>query len=71
MRVCLNIAITEMVIKRFHNDTLNHGEVCEPLDNGGGGSGSISSGGTYDWDEEFQGVILSSFYWGLVCIYDR
>lgn len=70
MRVCLNIAITEMVVKRYHNDTLDHGEVCEPM-NSGSGSGSSSSGGSYDWDEEFQGVILSSFYWGLVWIFDH
>lgn len=63
MRVCLNISITQMVVKHEHNSTLSSEETCPVLD-GDQSTGGGSTGGIYDWDEEFQGVILSSFYWG-------
>lgn len=66
MRNVLSIAITEIAKKTFTNDSIDLGEICpfddEPLpdddDNG--------PGGTYDWSEARQGVILSSFYWGYI-----
>ncbi|XP_066601353.1 sialin-like isoform X2 [Prorops nasuta] len=59
MRVCLSLAITEMVgpSNSTHNETMgnlsdiNH----RPM-----------NGKRYDWSEHTQGVILSSFYWGYV-----
>lgn len=43
MRVCLNVAITEMTVKKDHQGT-----------------------GTFEWDEELQGIILGAFFWGYV-----
>jgi hypothetical protein len=62
MRICLNIAIVEMVVKVHHNSTNNQAQ-CEAPDSGGSG-GETSSGGDFEWDEEFQGIILGAFYWG-------
>lgn len=62
MRICLNIAITQMVVKVHHNST-NDNSVCEvPGDEQG--SVDTSTGGDFEWDEEFQGIILGAFYWG-------
>lgn len=61
MRVCLNITITQMVFKVVHNSTL-HNEEC-PAQSGGGSS---KPQGEFEWSEQLQGVILSSFYWGYV-----
>lgn len=63
MRVCLNITITEMVVKVVHNTTLNNNE-C-PAQSGGSGD---KQEGEFYWSEELQGVILSSFFWGYVRI---
>ena len=63
MRVCLNITITQMVVKVVHNTTLNNNE-C-PAGDGGGGT---KAQGEFEWSEQLQGVILSSFYWGYVRI---
>lgn len=64
MRVCLSQAITVLVIKKNSTEDEN-GDVaiCEAdaMD-----SGSSSKGGIYDWSEELQGLILSSFYIGYI-----
>ncbi|XP_055294957.1 sialin-like [Sitodiplosis mosellana] len=68
MRVCLSVAITEMVARP--NITLssskNH-SIClaDPSTPGSGGS-HHSGGGEYHWSQEQQGWILSSFYIGYV-----
>jgi ACS family sodium-dependent inorganic phosphate cotransporter len=63
MRICLNMAITEMVKKvSYGNETLAE-DVC--LENEVEG-GETSTGGEYEWSEELQGVILSAFFWGYV-----
>ncbi|XP_033214215.1 sialin-like isoform X2 [Belonocnema kinseyi] len=64
MRVCLSIAITEMVVPENHNDTIFDEGACpaeEILKNS-----TSTSGGTYEWSQSTQGIILSSFYWGYV-----
>lgn len=58
MRICLNVAITEMTIKKIRNET--DAGVC-PADPNQGGSGLGK--GTFDWDEQLQGIILGSFFW--------
>ncbi|EDW39857.1 GL16129 [Drosophila persimilis] len=62
MRVCLSQAITVLVIKKNVTDEDSDVAICEPdeLDDG------VSSGGEYDWSEELQGLILSSFYIGYI-----
>jgi MFS transporter, ACS family, solute carrier family 17 (sodium-dependent inorganic phosphate cotransporter), other len=60
MRICLNVAITEMVIKKSYN--VSEG-VCPVHDWIGT---SRKSNGIYEWDEQLQGWILSAFFWGYV-----
>ncbi|XP_053691757.1 putative inorganic phosphate cotransporter [Sabethes cyaneus] len=61
MRISLSIAITEMVNK---TSTPEQEEgVCPADDNLGLGE---NNGGEFNWDQELQGIILSSFYWGYV-----
>lgn len=61
MRICLNVAITEMTIKKIKNETDNG--VC-PADGSTGGN-SLGKG-IFEWDEQLQGIILGSFFWGYV-----
>lgn len=63
MRVCLNIAITQMVRRK----------AASPLDTGSCPAGDIEEDLTdpteltgFDWDEETQGIILSAFYYGYI-----
>lgn len=63
MRVCLNVAITEIVVKNGNNSDLENHQYCPADDDDvGGGSG----GGEFDWSQQLQGVILGSFFWGYV-----
>lgn len=64
MRVCLSQAITVLVIKKNSSESVDGGPaICEAddLDNG-----AASGSGIYDWSEELQGLILSSFYIGYI-----
>ena len=62
MRACLNIAITEIVVKQ-NSDLKYHEDACP----GNSTSGSKSfKGAPFDWSEELQGIILGSFFWGYV-----
>ncbi|KAG5676613.1 hypothetical protein PVAND_006433 [Polypedilum vanderplanki] len=68
MRICLSMAITEMVVKRNltsdgDGSHLDQG-VCPASDESSGGSSS--NGGTFEWDEQLQGIILGAFFWGYV-----
>lgn len=63
MRICLSVAITEMVKKTINNSSIEAGDTCPVLDEGGMGE---VSGGEFEWSESLQGLILSSFYWGYV-----
>ncbi|XP_018804536.1 PREDICTED: putative inorganic phosphate cotransporter [Bactrocera latifrons] len=62
MRICLSVAITELVVKKNHTDDDGSTAVCvaDDLDS------ESSSGGEYEWSEELQGYILSSFYIGYI-----
>ncbi|XP_046434163.1 putative inorganic phosphate cotransporter [Neodiprion fabricii] len=65
MRICLSIAITEMVTAT--NQSSSHtssDEVCPATELSTSSTGS--SGGAHEWTEYTQGIILSSFYWGHV-----
>ncbi|XP_016838309.1 putative inorganic phosphate cotransporter [Nasonia vitripennis] len=65
MRVSISITITEMVKHIEKNVTIDE-ETC-PKDESSAPKNTTGTGaGTYDWDEETQGIILSSFYWGYV-----
>ncbi|GBP75066.1 Putative inorganic phosphate cotransporter [Eumeta japonica] len=68
MRVCLNLAITQMV-NRTRGETLEHldRDTCP----GGEAAPSNATAGvayrpyaTFDWGESTQGLILSGFYYG-------
>lgn len=62
MRICLNVAITEMVVKRTRNDSDNEGgQYCYAE---GSESESAVGGGDFEWSEKLQGVILGAFFWG-------
>lgn len=61
MRICLNVAITEMVKKK--NATDKEGDFC-PIDESVGGGDS--DGGDFEWSENLQGIILGAFFWGYV-----
>ncbi|PSN49739.1 putative inorganic phosphate cotransporter [Blattella germanica] len=65
MRVCLSVAITEMVVQEDSKESVTNPDACpsEPTDSN---STTTTQGGTFDWDEETQGLILSSFFWGYV-----
>lgn len=63
MRICLSVAITEMVVKK--NASANEGsnnQFCEADDIGH----KDSSGGSFEWSENLQGIILGAFFWGYV-----
>lgn len=64
MRICLSVAITEMVKKTVNNSSIEAGDTCPIIDDGSGNE-NISSG-EFEWNEELQGLILSAFYWGYV-----
>jgi MFS transporter, ACS family, solute carrier family 17 (sodium-dependent inorganic phosphate cotransporter), other len=63
MRICLNVAITEMVVKYpVQNTTLSSDQFCS-VD--GDSEGSLG-GGEFEWSEQLQGVILGAFFYGYV-----
>lgn len=62
MRICLSVAITEMVKKTTSNSSVELGETCPASDDV---DDSLPTG-EFEWDEELQGLILSAFYWGYV-----
>lgn len=61
MRICLNVAIVEMVKKKVQTD--REGEFCDPGDEDGL---NAHQGGTFEWSESLQGIILGAFFWGYV-----
>lgn len=67
MRNCLSIAITEIAKETFNNATVIMGEVCAISSNFDNNETVFARNGYYDWSEQLQGFILSSFYWGYIC----
>nr|CAD7199800.1 unnamed protein product [Timema douglasi] len=65
MRICLSLAITEMVT---HHSPSNSSKKPDPdaCPSNPEDFQSPSMAGTFDWDERTQGLILSSFFWGYV-----
>lgn len=70
LRISLSYAITQMVVPPHiieDNSTKHHPDICPPYDNEITShhkpSNSFDSTGKYDWSQELQGLILSSFYW--------
>ncbi|XP_046628021.1 putative inorganic phosphate cotransporter [Neodiprion virginianus] len=63
MRICLNVAITEMVRTSEASNSTSSDETCPASEST---SSSSSGKGAYDWDEYTQGIILSSFFWGYI-----
>ena len=63
MRICLSVAITEMVKKVSYGNETIASDVCEFE---GEEEGEVSEGGEFEWSEQLQGVILSAFFWGYV-----
>ncbi|KAG6442390.1 hypothetical protein O3G_MSEX002284 [Manduca sexta] len=64
MRVCLNIAITQMVRRRGHSLAYDEGSCPGDVEE----IVSVDDAETnrFDWDEETQGIILSAFYYGYI-----
>lgn len=67
MRVCLAVAIVEMVVPTNHTGIGTDAIIC-PVDPPPEGSGNSTEKDTirYNWNQEQQGWILSSFYIGYV-----
>ncbi|XP_026317593.1 putative inorganic phosphate cotransporter [Hyposmocoma kahamanoa] len=65
MRVCLNMAITQMV-NRTKPDAPHGMDIC-PSDDELSGKNSthhVNPNAIFDWDEQTQGLILGAFYYG-------
>ena len=55
MRVCLSIAITEMVVpEKYNNDTIFDEDVCEAYPDDNPKNSTSTSGGTYEWSQSTQ-----------------
>lgn len=76
LRISLSYAITQMVIPPHADEngtTIQHPDVCPPYEDElttGNHKQSIVSAtsGKYDWSQELQGLILSSFYWVIIIL---
>ncbi|XP_026317478.1 putative inorganic phosphate cotransporter isoform X2 [Hyposmocoma kahamanoa] len=66
MRVCLNIAITQMVRHRSHTSGGQGGCPVPNLNDTHSVTSDAITELQYDWDEPTQGLILSSFYYGYI-----
>lgn len=64
MRICLNVAITEMVKRNVRNESDYPEDTCPDVDD----QNSVVNEGTFEWSEELQGIILSAFFYGYVSI---
>ncbi|KAJ4444352.1 hypothetical protein ANN_06144, partial [Periplaneta americana] len=63
MRICLSVAITEMVVAKEKNETEIDPEACAASPSQ---ESTVADHRDFDWDEETQGLILSSFFWGYI-----
>lgn len=63
MRICLNVAITEMVKKiPPPSENSTKGQFCPAH----ASESAEGAGGDFEWSETLQGVILGAFFWGYV-----
>ncbi|XP_069969590.1 sialin [Penaeus vannamei] len=67
LRVNLSIAIVAMVGAREGNATANSTQDACPVRGNGTDSGGNPVRGEFAWDEETQGLILGSFFYGYTC----
>lgn len=65
MRICLNMAITEMTVTRTSNGTVADG-YCPVANLTESITEAKPNTDKYDWSEVQQGVILSAFFYGYV-----
>ncbi|XP_058808281.1 putative inorganic phosphate cotransporter [Phymastichus coffea] len=66
MRACLSITLTEMVITSEPDVAYDDSCPFNVIENVTVTDASARSREIYSWNEETQGLILSSFYWGYV-----
>lgn len=71
LRISLSYAITQMVPQphAHENGTIAFNpDICPPFEDEAAGANNTNtiSAEIYDWDQELQGLILSSFYWGYI-----
>ncbi|XP_049788970.1 putative inorganic phosphate cotransporter [Schistocerca nitens] len=81
MRICLSVAITEMVLPhqtpKSYNSNITHSNATDisvqdpddlrcPGDYPTHEPKRMGTLAEFDWDEETQGLILSSFFWGYI-----
>ncbi|XP_014223320.1 putative inorganic phosphate cotransporter [Trichogramma pretiosum] len=66
LRICLSMAITKMTVP-LNSTEKTIDETCPEFDDKAVKSNVTIHGGTFEWSEYTQGIILSSFYWGYVC----
>ncbi|XP_016998312.2 putative inorganic phosphate cotransporter [Drosophila takahashii] len=64
MRVCLSQAITVLVVRQNYTAKAKGESICEPDEDSAGPV--AREGGSYEWSEEKQGLILASFYIGYI-----
>ncbi|XP_063362118.1 putative inorganic phosphate cotransporter isoform X1 [Cydia amplana] len=63
MRVCLNIAITQMVRRKAASTGYAEGSCPAEVEETTADPNDLSG---FDWNEETQGIILSAFYYGYI-----
>lgn len=77
LRISLSYAITQMVLQPHahkNGSIIEHDDICPPYEDEINTTQAVSSMptvisttiGKYDWSQQLQGVILSSFYWGYI-----
>ncbi|CAH4029407.1 unnamed protein product [Pieris brassicae] len=64
MRVCLNLAITQMVNRTKSSTDHFDPDACPNDEIVGNATAILKPYATFDWDEKTQGLILSGFYYG-------
>ncbi|XP_049838017.1 sialin-like [Schistocerca gregaria] len=62
LKVTLSVAINGMVVHSTNTEVAD--ETCPTPDNENASSSGTAQEGEFDWDDEIQGYILSSYYYG-------
>jgi MFS transporter, ACS family, solute carrier family 17 (sodium-dependent inorganic phosphate cotransporter), other len=66
MRICLNVAITEMVKKKVLGGGDNSTDLEGYCPEDPSYDPNAETGGDFEWTEAQQGLVLSAFFWGYV-----